>query len=58
MVMFTVCLFIRKFINNNFVSTIVQIIIGGITYGICLIIVKDAFILEMLNKIKSKIEGD
>lgn len=57
-VMFIVCLFIGKFINNNLISTIVQVIIGVITYGICLLILKDNFIIEMLDRIKNKIRGN
>lgn len=56
--MFIVCLFIGKFISDNLISTIVQVIIGGLTYGICLLILKDTFILEMLNRIKNKIRGN
>lgn len=54
-VMFIVCVFIGRSINSNLVSTIVQVIIGGLTYGICLLILKDTFIFEMLDRIKNKI---
>ena len=54
-VMFIVCVFIGRSINSNLVSTIVQVIIGGLTYGICLLILKDTFIVEMLDRIKNKI---
>lgn len=57
-VMFIVCLFIGKFINNNLISTIVQVIIGVLTYGICLLILKDNFIIEVLDRIKNKIRGN
>lgn len=54
-IMFTVCLAIGRFINNNFVSIIVQVSVGGLTYGFCLLILKDSFIFEVLNKIKNKL---
>lgn len=57
-VMFIVCLFIGRFINNNLISTIVQVTIGGLTYGICLLILKDNFIFEVLDRIKNKIRGN
>lgn len=57
LIMFIVCFVIGKFINNNLISTIVQVIAGGITYGICLLIMKDKFIFEVLSKVKNKIKG-
>ena len=56
-VMFIVCLFIGRFINNNLISTIVQVTIGGLTYGICLLILKANFIFEVLDRVKNKIRG-
>ena len=57
-VMFIVCVFIGRYINNNLVSTIVQVIIGGLTYGICLLIMRDKFVFEMLNRVKNRIKGN
>lgn len=57
-VMFIVCLCIGSFINNNLISTIVQVTIGGLTYGICLLILKDSFIFEVLDRMKNKIRGN
>ena len=51
-IMFIICLLIGNYTNNNLASIVVQVIIGGLTYGICLLIFKDEFIFEMLNKIK------
>lgn len=56
-IMFIVCLVIGKFINYNLMSTVVQVTVGGIIYGICLLILRDKFIFEVLNKIKNKIKG-
>jgi len=55
--MFIICLVVRKFINDNLVSTIVQVGTGASVYGIVLIILKDKFVLDFLDKIKSKIKG-
>ncbi len=54
-IMFIICLFIGKYIKNNLVSIIMQVIIGGLTYGTFLIILKDDFIFEMINRIRNKI---
>ena len=55
LIMFIVCLVIGKFINNDLISTGVQVAVGGITYGICLLIMKDKFIFDMLNKLINKV---
>lgn len=55
--MFVVCLVIGKIIKDNFLSVVVQCIVGGLTYGIVLILLKDSFVCEILNKLKSKIKG-
>lgn len=57
LLMFIVCLIIRKIIKDNLLSIIVQCIVGGLTYGIVLILLKDSFVCEILNKLKSKIKG-
>lgn len=57
LLMFIVCLIIGKIIKDNFLSIIVQCIVGGLTYGIVLILLKDSFVCEILNKLKSKIKG-
>ena len=55
LIMFIACLVIGKFINNDLISTVVQVAVGGITYGICLLIMKDKFIFDMLNKLINKV---
>lgn len=55
-VMFIVCLFIGRTINDNLMSIVAQVIIGGLIYGMCLLILKDEFIKEILNKIETKIK--
>lgn len=56
-VMFIACLTVRNFINDNLVSITVQIIIATITYGVCLLFLKDNFIFDVLNRVKNKIRG-
>lgn len=51
-VMFIICFILGKIVNNNLVATITQVIVGGITYICCLLILKDQFIFEILEKIK------
>lgn len=53
-IMFIVCFSIGRFINNNLVSIMVQVIAGGLTYGFCLLILKDSLIFELLDKVKHK----
>lgn len=55
LIMFMICLMIKKMINNNLISVIVQVVVGGATYGICLLCMRDKFLFEMLNKVKNKI---
>ena len=57
-VMLIVCLIIGKCINNNIVSTITQVAVGIFTYGILLLILKDAFIYSILGKLKNKLGRD
>lgn len=57
LIMFIVCLIIRKFISNNLLSIVIQFTVGGLTYGIVLLLLKDSFIYEILNKLTSKIKG-
>ena len=50
LIMFCICLFIGGFIKNNLVSIIVQVGVGMLTYVILLLVLKDKFIIEMINK--------
>ena len=54
-IMFIVCLIVRQVINNNFISVLAQVAIGGLTYALCLLILKDEFVYEMLNRLKGKV---
>lgn len=50
-IMFIVCLILGHMINSNFISVVVQIIVGAMTYGVILLLLKDKFIKEFINKI-------
>lgn len=54
LIMFIICIFIRKIILDNLLSILIQVILGGISYGACLLILKDKFVYEMIDKIKVK----
>ena len=53
-VMFIVCIIIREKVTNNLVSIVAQLIIGIITYEISLIILKDAFVYDVIKRMKKK----
>ena len=57
LVMFFVCEMIGRYIQNNTVSAIVQILLGVATYGICLLILKDKFVFEFMNRARNKIKA-
>ena len=50
-IMFIVCLILGHMINSNFISVVVQVIVGAMTYGVILLLLKDKFIKEFINKI-------
>lgn len=54
-IMFLVCLVIRRFINENIISLVTQCIVGGVIYICSLIIMKDNLIYESLNKMRNEV---
>ena len=54
-VMFTITFGISYFLNPTFLTTIIQVIVGIITYGLMLILFKDEMLLDFLCKIKNKV---
>lgn len=54
-IMYIICICLDNIIINNLYSTIIQILVGSITYLLCLLLMKDNFVLEELKKIKNKI---
>ena len=53
-VMFIVSFTIGYFISNNIISILVQASSGAVIYFICLLLLRDEFLFELLNKIKIK----
>ena len=51
--MFIICTILIRLINSNVISILIGVIIGVITYFMCLLILKDKFIIEIINKIKN-----
>lgn len=54
-IMFLVCLVIRRFINENIISLVTQCLVGGVIYICSLIIMKDNLIYESLNKMRNEV---
>ena len=54
-IMFIVCFIINKNVNDALFSLILQLSIGGLIYGICLIVLKDEFVFDIYNKFKNRI---
>ena len=50
-IMFITCMILRNFINSNFISIIVQVVVGSIVYAGMLLILNDKFTKELLNKV-------
>ncbi|MGU8132236.1 flippase [Clostridium perfringens] len=49
-----VIIFIKNTIDNNNLKIILSVIMGVVTYGIFILLLKDKIVLDMLNKIKLK----
>ena len=58
LLMFFVCVIIGRLILDNKISTIVQVIVGAITYASVLLILKDKFVFEFIGRAKNKIKGE
>lgn len=54
LIMFVVCILIGMAVNKGMITIILQIAIGGLLYGICLLILKDEFVYSIIGKIKEK----
>lgn len=54
LIMFVVCILIGIAVNKGIVTIILQIAIGGLLYGVCLLILKDEFVYSIIGKIKEK----
>ena len=51
LIMFAVCVLFDKVMKSNSLSTILQIIFGAISYFVCLLILKDKLVKEIVNKV-------
>lgn len=56
-IMFVVCIAIKRLIESNVISIFIQVVVGGITYITILLILKDKFVFELLNRVKAKTIG-
>ena len=52
--MFLVCCILNCFINNELLSIIIRIVVGIIIYFAMLLILKDKFLKEIIEKIFKK----
>lgn len=57
LIMFGVCMLTGNLVQENKIKIIAQVTSGMLTYAICLIILKDKFVFEILDEIKEKIKG-
>ncbi len=55
LLMFFCCFILRNMPINDVLVLLVQVITGIVTYGVCLILLKDKFTLEIINKFINKI---
>lgn len=55
LIMFLITFTIGIYMRPTIVTTIIQVIVGVIIYGMSLIILKDKFLYEIINKIKNKL---
>lgn len=57
-IVYFICLLNRKIIKNCFLETALSVIISILCYGIVLILMKNQYMLSLLNKIKYKIKNN
>lgn len=55
-IMLLVCIVVGKIISNKLLCVITQVIIGTITYLVILLVIKDKFLYEILEKAKNMIK--
>ena len=58
LLMLLLCFIIGRFIQNNKISIIVQVLLGAITYVTSLLILKDKFVFDFFNRVKNRIKGE
>lgn len=57
LIMFLCCYVVNLLSLSNVVDVIIKVLIGGITYILVLLMLKDKFLYEIINKILTKIRG-
>ena len=55
MVMFIVILFANNIISHQLIAFIVQVVLGIVTYVLCLLIMRDRFLLDNIKKYGEKL---
>ena len=55
-IMFVVCMLIKNINAGKFATLIIQVITGGITYGICMLALKDEFVYDILERTRNKLK--
>lgn len=56
-IMFLICLIVKRIIIVDIISILIQVILGALTYFISLLLLKDKFFYEIIDMIKEKIIG-
>ncbi len=56
LIMFLICFFVGKIMGDGLLSVVLQVIIGIVVYALMLLRLKDAFAIETLNRVKSKLK--
>lgn len=46
---------IKNINAGKFATLVIQVITGGITYGICMLALKDEFVCDIIEKAKNKV---
>jgi len=55
--MFAVVVTVRRMLHiNDIVLLVVQVASGAVTYGVCMLILRDSLLIDNLNKILSKLK--
>ena len=54
LIMYVICFIIGTFITRNVISVVVQVAVGSIVYGSCLLIMRDKFVFEVIGRILHK----
>ena len=54
LIMYVICFIIGTFITRNIISVVVQVAVGSIVYGSCLLIMRDKFVFEVIGRILHK----